>query len=976
MRHLSTLLRLAFIVVVGLVAADDNDCAKPRNRSSLDSCDSVMALTIWVDSGHVKLSWFELPDVKDWTVYRATRYDMADLTYADTVADTTVWTEYDSIVTQFPKLYYYVAANWEQGSPHNYRLIEDFENPVILTSYPVEDVTPTGWDRYPEGYYNPYGLSLDLFGNTWKQQSIDTVHLDSGSVWRIAAKVITVGEGQAFGLADSANEFWYSLWGSELRQSEGWNTTYQGWFPSGEWVLIDLPVGEDWRGRFGYYPNITTLLYANDRDVSSGRFLIDDIRDVTGTVSVPPLARFSWTITDHPSPDSFDVEFCSMGCDPEGPLYGVQWAFGDGTHGFGMRPQHRYASGNEYVVVLLVSDSLNQSTWTKQVVFDTVITTDRQFTALFGGDVMLARRYVWDGGPGIIPTQGVNAIFERIRPLVSSVDFAMCNLECPLTTYTEHHPTKLYYFKGLPEYVSGLTYAGLDYVALANNHNFDYLEPGMTETKHVLDSVGLLSGGAGINVEMARQPVFYSQNGLCVAVLSFCNRDGSFDNEQPFLAAGPLKPGFAQWDRAAIETMIPAVRDIADFIIVQVHSGEEYAAAPPTLQELGWDRRDEEIRMFELIPDTSDVSLRRYALDMGADIVINHHPHVVQGVEIHDGKLIAHSMGNFAFDQTLSETFLSMAVTMNISQSEGIGDFVVHPIYINRYIPTPATGELGGAILDYLSELSRPFNTWMVRSPDSIRAAILIDTTSSRRSSADFSDTLWLEERSGYAFSAPFRLRGSGYPTQMSVVGGDSVMFRYGRDVLLIGNVEDEGATPWDLNSNYERYDASTSYRGDRSIGLNRSGGGTNSVSTVLLQRPPYNRSREHTMSGWISASNGREVKIQFELYSGRTGDNLQTAQQIQGMYAGSFDWMNVWDVVTVPENGWFYNVRLNLRAPSSAIVEGRAWFDDLALVQWQEWQHDPVNLGFPNNLGWMQVRAPSGTAMIVVNYRRSWVNL
>jgi poly-gamma-glutamate capsule biosynthesis protein CapA/YwtB (metallophosphatase superfamily) len=972
MRRASHWFELLCLLLLSLYCISAVD-AGSRRRQSLDGCDSILALTIMPDTnGTVVLSWLDVPGVSEWIIYRATCFDMHDICIAAVVRDTNVWIEDTLVVAANPRLFYRIAAKWDQGSSENYWVIEDFSNPIQLASHSAEDVAPNSWHLTMDGAYNPYTLCLELYGNTWKRQTIEPVHAGSGALWRVAMKSVASGEVQAFGIADSANELWYPVWGSEIRQSEAWNTTYQGWFPRGAWAFADLPVGDDWMGRFGYYPNINALLYANDNDESSGVLRIGEIRDVTGTVNIPPYARFEWRITGVVRPDSFDVAFCSMGCDPEGPLYRAQWSFGDGTSGVGLWPTHRYQSGGEYVVTFTVLDSMNRCAWARQTVFDTVTSPSRRMTALFGGDVMMARRYESEG---IISAIGVNGIFERVRPLVSAADLAICNLECPLTLATEHHPTKLYYFKGRPEYVAGPQYAGFDFVALANNHNFDYLVDGMRDTKRALDSVGILSTGAGDNADIASQPVFFTKNGLCVAILSFCNRDGSFDNEQPFLAAGPGKPGFAMWDRASIELNIPAARAFADLVIVQVHSGEEYATAPPALAALGYDRRSDLVRTFELLPDTGDVSLRRYALDMGADLVINHHPHVIQGCEVYHGKLIAHSLGNFAFDQTFPETFVSMAITADLSAEHGVGGFGVRPIYIDRCIPGPATGELGGAILDYISELSRPMNTWVVRNPDSAVGAIVLDTTGLRLATEQFRDTLWLETRNGYSVSEPLKLHGAGYPVNISVIAPDSAEFRFGHDVFMVGNIEAEGATPWNLNSSYERYDTTTALRGRRSISLNRAGGGSNSVSTTLVQRPTFDPNRDYTMLGWIMAQRGREVQIQFELYNQRTGDNLLLQQTVGGAYAGTFEWMLIWDDVADSIDGYFYNIRLNLRAPSTG-EEGWAWFDDLALVQWESWQTDQAALGFPNSLGWAQVRAPLGTTMAVIEYTRAWVNI
>ncbi len=956
------------ILIVSALFAGVND---GRGRiPAIDECDSLFAVVIQVEDGTIRLSWYDLPGVSEWVIFRGTKPDMSDVEVAAIVQGTATWVESVAELAQRERAFYWVAARWNQGTPDNYTVIEDFEGAVVLGSYTTyDDQDPDAWERVQDGAYNPFEFSLELNGNTWKRQTIDTVRIEPNTVWRVAVKAEEVGESHAIGMADSANEMWYCFWGREIRQLGSWNNIYQGWAGTGEWMFYDLPVGEDWMGRFGYCPAVDQLLYANDGDQRIGIFRIDEIRDVTGTLNIPPHARFRWQITGYPHPDTMEVSFCSMGCDPEGPIYDEFWVFGDGTTSTEFNPVHRYAAGGVYSVALTVGDTSGNLDWVVHEVRDTVADASGEMTILFTGDIMLARRYVSEG---LIPTYGVDTIFSKVRPLVSSVDFAMCNLECPLTDATDHHPTKLYYFKGEPEYVEGLTYAGFDYCATANNHTFDYLAEGMMETMAVLDSVGLLNNGSGMNDYLARQPVFYSVNGICVAVLSFCNRDGTWDNEQPYLAAGPDRPGFAFWDRTAIEQTIPAAREIADMVIVQVHSGFEYATEPPYLLDAPQeDRATRDEVIFSIIPDTSDVDLRHYAIDMGADLVVNHHPHVIQGCEFYNGKLIAHSMGNFAFDQTFAETFFSMVITGKLMGGLEATDFVIHPIFIDRYIPGPATGGLGGAILDYLSELSRPMNTWIMRNPFADTAIILPAGISSSLQGDDYQDTLALENRDGYAVSAPYCLDGGGYPVEMAVVVPMGVEYRLGREVLWYGNIEDEGATPWDLNSNYERYDATFAHSGLRSIRLNRGGGFDNSVSTNLRNRWPI-IAGDYSMSGYIYSEGGREIKIEHRYWNARTGGAITSTQIIGEEFEGSFPWRFVWrDLDPPPAGSYYYDVRVNLRCPASG--EGFAWFDDLALIRWDDWQTGAGEIPFPSNITYVQVRAAEGTETAVISYRREW---
>lgn len=105
----------------------------------------------------------------------------------------------------------------------------------------------------------------------------------------------------------------------------------------------------------------------------------------------------------------------------------------------------------------------------------------------FTGDIMLAR-----GVNNLIQSIGVNALFEPTKDILGDVaDVTIVNLECPLTTATEHHPTKTIYFKAEPESASGLQFAGIDIVTIANNHIYDYLEQGILDTKETLEQYGI-----------------------------------------------------------------------------------------------------------------------------------------------------------------------------------------------------------------------------------------------------------------------------------------------------------------------------------------------------------------------------------------------------------------------------------------------------------------------------------------------------
>ena len=126
-------------------------------------------------------------------------------------------------------------------------------------------------------------------------------------------------------------------------------------------------------------------------------------------------------------------------------------------------------------------------------------------------------------------------------------------------------------------------------------------------------------------------------------------------------------------------------------------------------------------------PQMWDRALRHFAIDQGADAVIVHHPHIIQGVEVYNGKLIAHSLGNFVFDLNYPETFPSMILNSKVDQ-DSILTYSITPVYIDDYIPRPATGELGHYILKYIASKSKELNTYVSINRDINKAFIILDT--------------------------------------------------------------------------------------------------------------------------------------------------------------------------------------------------------------------------------------------------------
>ncbi len=317
---------------------------------------------------------------------------------------------------------------------------------------------------------------------------------------------------------------------------------------------------------------------------------------------------------------------------------------------------------------------------------------DGQTIALhFGGDAMFGRRYYdrnSDGNTsdGLIQAgnepHGQAQLLRYIQPLLANADVTAINLESPLigVPYFDptqprpsyFHPTKDFVFASHPSTAGTLREAGVDVVDLGNNHMYDVLESGITETKNALNAAGYQVGGgqfgAGHYDAEAWQPALLAAGGVNLAFLGCTSIVG---NDQAInYVAGPSKGGAARCDETTLRRAVQAALAQAQIVVVMIHGGFEYGRdPPPSIQQL-----------------------TAAARDAGALLVINHHPHVVGGLNWQSGALTAWTMGNLLFDQDVWPTFESYLLAVHIRQGKVIRAYV-EPLVIADYIPRPVIGD-------------------------------------------------------------------------------------------------------------------------------------------------------------------------------------------------------------------------------------------------------------------------------------------
>lgn len=872
-------------------------------------------------------------------------------------------------------------GQFKSGSPKQI-IIENFDSGTVdLTSYPGEDADPDDWELNSAITYDNSPWSLKLFGNTWKVESIAPFPVDTGDVWQISAYIESQADIQGLAIMDSVNVLFYSFAGSEQVNIEEWVPVYQGCFAEEQWNDYHLPIADDWMAFFDYLPEINAVVFINDRDDSyEGTVYFDHLIDITNDLPVIPEVSISYTLgkvyTGGDGNKSVDVQFHGEVLDPDSGEHDFLWDFGDDSTSTEQDPQHTFliTDNHPYRVLLRVTDSTNRRGQASCSIDVDPGTSSFPVIMNFVGDIMLARRYENPGG--IIPTLGVEAIFEPTLPILGdAADITIANLECPLTTYGVHHPTKSIYFKGSPENVSGLTFAGIDMVSLANNHTLDYMLNGMQETQSVLEENGIIYMGAGANSYEAYLPAFYSKSGVNFAFIAASDRTGQYSNDQPYLNAGYNKPGFANLDPYYIKKQIDEVKDISDLVILEWHTGTEYSTYPDNACDsctlFGEDNEsDENYFPLAYAPDPKDRATTHFAIDNGADLVICHHPHIIQGVELYNGKLIAHSMGNFVFDQEYPETYPSFILSTKVDET-GFYEFILTPVYIDDYIPRRAKGALGLHILDDLAKRSKDLDTWLEIDRDSVVARVIMDTAEMISSFLEYTAIIPMEESGGSWVSLPFPLERSGSISSVdTIVPSGNYEFRLGRDLIWFGTMEDEGCTLWNLNSSNEFYCDTAALSGERSIVHIRTENSSSNIITNFEERIicPDDTSA-YSLCGFVKTQNAADVTIEIRYHSDRTGIIPLGTENIGSQVNGNTPWTFYHKELSIPAGTKFLDIRLNSGIPESGTAY--SWFDNVSLIRWDDWKDYPETqtLSTPNDFYFIQAKSSVYPGDIVLTY-------
>lgn len=316
------------------------------------------------------------------------------------------------------------------------------------------------------------------------------------------------------------------------------------------------------------------------------------------------------------------------------------------------------------------------------------------------GDIMLARKV-----GRYMAAQGVDYPVAQVAGFLQDADLTVCNLESPLSTKGTPLPGKGIWFRADPGNVEALLMCGIDLAALANNHALDYDSPALLETVDVLEEAGISHVGAGANEDAAREPVIKEINGIRIGFLSYSEMaDFYFSVSYPRkLRATDDLPGIASFDIDDVIEDMEELKADTDIIILLLHWGMEYQDMPQQYQ----------------------IEAAHQLIDNGADIIIGHHPHCIQGVETYHGGLIAYSLGNFIFDQEWSAKTKQGAVLSLELSPLSWAEASIYPVYIEEGKASIATGAQADEILSRMEEISRPLGTAFSRDEQGLSLKVM-----------------------------------------------------------------------------------------------------------------------------------------------------------------------------------------------------------------------------------------------------------
>lgn len=292
----------------------------------------------------------------------------------------------------------------------------------------------------------------------------------------------------------------------------------------------------------------------------------------------------------------------------------------------------------------------------------------------FTGDCILGTDefFAWDTGfNAYYEMYGPEYFLDNVRDIFQADDLTIVNMEGTLTEETERLD-KQFAFKGEPAFVDILASSSVEAANMANNHSHDYGEQSFLDTVNVLEKNGIQTFG-------------YDDTAILTVKDVKVGFFGIYELDNHLEQIPQVKANMAKLKE-----------DGADIIVAVFHWGNE----------------------LENVPDENQITLAHLAIDEGADVVVGHHPHVVQGIDTYKGKAIAYSLGNFCFGGNTRPTEMDTMIfqqkfTIDTAREITDSEYKIIPCSVsstsefNNYQPVVLTGSEAERVQNVIEERSR-----------------------------------------------------------------------------------------------------------------------------------------------------------------------------------------------------------------------------------------------------------------------------
>ncbi len=407
----------------------------------------------------------------------------------------------------------------------------------------------------------------------------------------------------------------------------------------------------------------------------------------------------------------------------------------------------------------------------------------------FAGDTMMGRRYQEPtrADTPVVTTvdeDAARSVVADVAAVFGAADLSSLNFESVIGTLptSAAYPGKRFLLQSPPSVIAALEALGTDVATMGNNHLNDWQAAGVASTLRYLEEAGIAAPGAGATDEEARRLKILDVFGVGIAYLSYTTVTGDFVNDslprsdeprpadvagddawqwaaQPFgfgtaadadpLPIGSYRPGdvwawFREAERtltdeqagAAWASMIEVYPELQDWVARRDHGGAAWFRSAAVEADIanarsaGADLVIVQLHggyQFAEVASQFLTSATHTSVDAGADLVVGHHPHVLQGFEWYRDRLIAYSLGNFVFDQDFLSTF-SSAVLRTVFEGDRLVEARVFPLTLDGYRPVPLAGDAADRLLRMLNVRSAGV-LQSVRMPDRTIGNVIAEST-------------------------------------------------------------------------------------------------------------------------------------------------------------------------------------------------------------------------------------------------------